>query len=183
MTQRIKDIRPLNRFVTTHNSDGKAVFSPRLIENMPAQTGNGFTFSLAYTSMKFPCELSNESDIASYENHLLSPPGLTISSGTVCRIVDFPPAAESPMHRTISLEYGVVLEGEIGLILDSSENRVMKRGDVAVQRATNHAWKNITPKEGWARMLYVLTTAKLIEIQGAGFLGEVIDGIDVRPSQ
>ncbi|KAL3428862.1 hypothetical protein BDV09DRAFT_181359 [Aspergillus tetrazonus] len=103
MSQQIKDIRPLNRLVTTHNSDGKAVFSPRLIESMPAQTVNGFTFSLAYTSTKFPCELSNESNIASYENHLLSPPGLTISSGTVCRIVDFPPAAESPMHRTISL--------------------------------------------------------------------------------
>lgn len=181
MTQ-IKDIRSVNRFVTTHNSDGEAVFSPRLLEGMPVQDVNGFTFSLAYTSAKFPAELSDESDIAVYENHLSSPPGLTISSGTVCRIVDFPPASESPMHRTVSLDYGVVLEGEIELILDSGENRVMKRGDVAVQRATNHAWKNITPK-GWARMLYVLTPAKPIEVQGAGVFEEEIAGIDVGSSQ
>ena len=47
------------------------------------------------------------------------------------------------MHRTVSLDYGVVLEGEVELVLDSGETRLMKRGDVSVQRGTNHAWRNM----------------------------------------
>lgn len=69
------------------------------------------------------------------------------------------------MHRTVSLDYGVVLEGEIELVLDSGESRIMKRGDVSVQRGTNHLWKNRSQTE-WGRMLYVLQEAKPIEING-----------------
>jgi quercetin dioxygenase-like cupin family protein len=148
-------------------------------------------FSLAYTSDHFPARLSGESDIAEYESYLTQPPGISISTGSVCRVVDMPPYATSPMHRTVSLDYGVVLEGEVELILDSGETRVMKRGDVSVQRGTNHAWKNVTPdkidKEGkkigqWARMLYVLLPAEEIEVEGKGKLGESVDGIGARPS-
>ncbi|CAK96587.1 uncharacterized protein An07g01420 [Aspergillus niger] len=82
------------------------------------------------------------------------------------------------MHRTVSVDYGVVLEGEVELVLDSGETRLLKRGDVAVQRGTNHAWRNVTPDgeggEGmWARMLYVLMPAKGLE------LGEDLGGIQV----
>lgn len=51
------------------------------------------------------------------------------------------PGLLSPMHRTVSLDYGVVLEGEVELVLDSGETRVLKRGDVAIQRGTCHAWR------------------------------------------
>jgi hypothetical protein len=94
------------------------------------------------------------------------------------------------MHRTVSLDYGVVLEGEVELVLDSGEVRLLKRGDVAVQRGTNHAWRNVTPdvigEDGvktaqWARMLYVLQPSEEIEIDGRR-LGEVVDGIGVRAS-
>jgi quercetin dioxygenase-like cupin family protein len=69
------------------------------------------------------------------------------------------------MHRTISIDYGVVLEGEIELILDSGEKRLMKRGDISVQRGTMHAWRN-TSKSEWGRMLYILFEAKDLEIKG-----------------
>ncbi len=59
------------------------------------------------------------------------------------------PGATSPMHRTVSLDYGVVLEGEVELVLDSGEVRLLKRGHVAVQRGTNHAWRNASKSE-WA---------------------------------
>ncbi|KAE8375693.1 hypothetical protein BDV26DRAFT_283262 [Aspergillus bertholletiae] len=155
-SQHNKDIRPLQRFVTTHDDNGQAVFSNRLSEDMPVQDVDQVTFSLAYTSDQFPSQLSADTDIASYERHLASPPGLSISTGTVCRIVDMPPNAISPMHRTVSLDYGVVLEGEVELLLDSGEKRLLKRGDVAVQRATNHAWRNVSPNQGWSRMLDLL---------------------------
>ncbi|KAJ5151369.1 uncharacterized protein N7482_010621 [Penicillium canariense] len=187
-----KNLRPLNRYITTHNPDGKAIFSNALSEEMPIQRmKDGADFSLAYTSNHFPAQLNDDTDIKDYTGYLSNPPGITISSGNVCRIVDIQPGAMSPMHRTVSLDYGVVLEGEVELVLDSGETRVLKRGDVAVQRGTNHAWRNVTPdtvdpvtKERtpqWARMLYVLAPAQPMEIGGKS-LGEVVDGIGVRAS-
>ncbi|KAJ5095066.1 hypothetical protein N7532_007357 [Penicillium argentinense] len=185
-----KNIRPLNRFITTHDSTGKAIFSTTLPEEMPLQrVGDGADFSLAYTSSHFPAELNEDTDISEYNAYLASPPGITISTGNVCRIVDMQPGATSPMHRTVSLDYGVVLEGEVELLLDSGEKRLLKRGDVAVQRGTNHAWRNVTPNvvvDGvsapqWARMLYVLSPARPMSVGGRE-LGEVVDGIGVRAS-
>ena len=45
------------------------------------------------------------------------------------------------MHRTESIDYGIVLEGEMTLVLDDSEV-TLRAGDVAVQRGTDHAWAN-----------------------------------------
>ncbi|GKZ20526.1 hypothetical protein AbraIFM66951_005851 [Aspergillus brasiliensis] len=176
-----KNIRPLNRFITTHDpATQKAIFSNQLSEEMPIQQiqdSADAQFSLAYTTDTTPANLADDADIPAYASYLSNPPGITISTGSVCRIVDMPPHALSPMHRTVSVDYGVVLEGEVELVLDSGETRVLKRGDVAVQRGTNHAWRNVTPGEGqWARMLYVLLPAKGVD------LGEDLGGIGVRAS-
>ena len=48
---------------------------------------------------------------------------------------------QSPVHRTASIDYGIVLEGEITLVLDDSEV-TLQAGDVVVQRGTDHAWAN-----------------------------------------
>ena len=85
------------------------------------------------------------------------------------------------MHRTVSLDYGVVLEGEVELVLDSGETRIMKRGDVAIQRGTNHAWRN-TSSTQWARMMYVLQESKPVQL-GEKALGEDYgEGMDGVPS-
>src|SRR6266851_2004126 len=60
----------------------------------------------------------------------LVPPG----NGTIFRIVDF-------VHRTRSLDYAIILSGEIDMLLDDGEVH-LKAGDVVVQQATNHAWVN-----------------------------------------
>ena len=57
------------------------------------------------------------------------------------------------MHRTETLDYAVVLEGEITMLLDDSEVH-LKAGDVVIQRGTNHAWSNRSGKP--VRMLYIL---------------------------
>jgi quercetin dioxygenase-like cupin family protein len=69
------------------------------------------------------------------------------------------------MHRTVSLDYGIVIYGEVELVLDSGETRILKAGDVAVQRGTNHAWRN-TSDTKWARMMYVLQPSLPLEING-----------------
>lgn len=68
-------------------------------------------------------------------------------SGTKIRVNTFAPGhldergLQSPVHRTASVDYGIVLEGEITLVLDDSEV-VLRAGDVVVQRGTDHAWAN-----------------------------------------
>ena len=89
--------------------------------------------------------------------HGLVPP----PNGTALKIVEFPPesahagsadeflasasalvrGSHPGMHRTRTLDYFIILDGEIVLILDGSET-VVRRGDIVIQRGTNHAWSN-----------------------------------------
>jgi quercetin dioxygenase-like cupin family protein len=174
----------INRLITTHDSNGKAVFDNTLSDGMPWQTlPNAARFGLGYVTNTIPVDLNESRDVATYNDFLTNKPGIVVPGGTVCRIVDAPPGSISPMHRTVSLDYGVVLEGEIELVLDSGETKLMRRGDIAVQRGTMHAWRNVTPDNGFARMLYVLQESKPVEI-GDKQLGEDYgDMAGVAPSK
>jgi mannose-6-phosphate isomerase-like protein (cupin superfamily) len=70
------------------------------------------------------------------------------ATGHLLRVIDlYPPHAggkRTVMHRTQTLDYGIVIEGEVVLVLEDSEV-VLKKGDVVVQRGTNHAWENRAP--------------------------------------
>ncbi|KAK0846149.1 hypothetical protein LTS02_015006 [Friedmanniomyces endolithicus] len=162
------------RFVTTHNAQGKAVFTDAVgeaAEKKPIDGGR-VVFGLQYCSQEFPVDMNNHKDLDAYQRYQGEPPGLVISSGTVLR--DYMEAGHvSPMHRTVSLDYGIVLEGEVELILDSGETRAMKRGDVAIQRGTCHAWRNMSDTEP-ARMIYVLMPSKPLEVAGQS-LGEDLE--------
>ncbi|KAF2674930.1 hypothetical protein BT63DRAFT_24285 [Microthyrium microscopicum] len=176
----------VNRFITTHDSNGKAVFSDALPEESTmkglANTSPVMGFALSYTTSTFPVDMAGDKDVTAYKKYLSDPPGLSVSNGTVLRHVDFEPGVTSAMHRTVSLDYGILLEGQIEAVLDSGEARLMKRGDVCVQRGTMHAWRNPSPTE-WARMVFVLQTCEPVEFKGEKVgedLGTVHD--TVRPS-
>jgi quercetin dioxygenase-like cupin family protein len=156
-----------NRFITTHNAEGKAIIDESIPAAAPFYSlGEGdAAFALCYATTGFPVNIADGADTTVYRNFLAAPPGIVVTGGTVLRYVDMPPGATSPMHRTVSLDYGVVLEGEIELVLDSGDVRVMKRGDVSVQRGTMHAWRNMSQTE-WARMLYILQPVQPLEIAG-----------------
>ena len=92
--------------------------------------------SVAYTT-NFPPDLNNDADVTEHEEKQKSGKlGLVSKGGTVLRYVDMKPGYTCMMHRTQSVDYGIVLEGEVESILDSGEVQLMKRGDVMVQRAT-----------------------------------------------
>ena len=74
-------------------------------------------------------------------------------NGTTLRINEMPPGASSPMHRTQTVDYGIVLDGEVVLVLDDSET-VLRAGDVVVQRGTSHRWENRS--EAPARVAFIL---------------------------
>ncbi|KJZ72227.1 hypothetical protein HIM_08369 [Hirsutella minnesotensis 3608] len=81
--------------------------------------------------------------------------GSSRPGGTVCRVVDFAPLYECAMQRGQNLDYAVVVEGSIVLTLDSGQETMLERGDVAVQRAATHSWRNPSETE-WARVFFVL---------------------------
>lgn len=173
----------INRVITTHNDNGEAIFSSEIDEGLPFQElPDGARFCLGFATNTVPANLNQDKDLRTYERYLENKPGVMIPNGTVCRVVDMMPGALSPMHRTVSLDYGVVLEGEVELVLDSGEKKLLRRGDIAVQRGTNHAWQNAS-KDQWARMLYVLHEAEPLIVNGKP-LDEDYGGIPgVKPSK
>jgi mannose-6-phosphate isomerase-like protein (cupin superfamily) len=156
------ELRSTRRIVTGHDAKGKAVilFDAPVKAKQRAVGGNGMT--LLWTTQEFPLDASASNDRS--EGHQGVPP---VSNGTVFRIVDFAPiqSGGAPVdhhqvlvsmgidpatqgygrhantHRTRTLDYAIVLDGEIDMLLDDSEIHV-KAGDVLVQQATNHAWVN-----------------------------------------
>lgn len=92
-------------------------------------------------------------------------------------MIDFAPEVESPLHRAVSIDYGIVVEGVFELILDSGEKRIMRQGDVSIQRATAHKWKNITGNGTMpGRMMWILLDCKDVYANGQkmeGFLGDL----------
>ncbi|RMY98234.1 hypothetical protein D0860_08543 [Hortaea werneckii] len=142
---------------------------------MPKRDQNSFT-------TQFPADLNSNADIQSHDAKMAAAGGklgLVSGGGTVLRYVDFAPGYECMMHRTQSVDYGIVLEGTIVSVLDSGEEQEMKRGDVMVQRATMHAWKNPSRTE-WARMIFCLQDCKPVYVGGQRFgedLGRGTEGV------
>jgi quercetin dioxygenase-like cupin family protein len=155
------------RYITAHSADGKSIF----LEDIPAQgqrqtIRDDLDFYLQYSTSTFPVDLTDEGDIAKYKEHLNGEkPGLVNKGGTVLRVCSFAPTSkeDAVMHRTISLDFGIVVAGEMESILDSGEVRHLNVGDIVVQRGTNHAWRNPS-KDKWARMVFVLQEASPISV-------------------
>ena len=84
----------------------------------------------------FPVDNNGDNDPAG------RPVGTSRDDGTVFRVVSFPPAVAARNHRTASVDYGVVISGEIDLELDDGVTVHLTAGDVLVQRGTIHNWTN-----------------------------------------
>ena len=125
------------RVVTGHDPAGKSVFladgAPPVVRTAP----DGAAFHELWSTPAMPAPIG-PTEPEPTERSLTVPPD---PNGTKIRINEFPPGAVSPMHRTQTVDYGIVIEGEMVLVLDDSET-VLRAGDVVVQRGTNHRWEN-----------------------------------------
>ena len=83
------------------------------------------------------------------------------AEGTIIRIVDLEPRSRSPLHRTETIDYGIVLAGHVTLVLDDGSETPLATGDVIVQRGTDHAWVN--PMDEPARMVFVLVDGRFTD--------------------
>jgi quercetin dioxygenase-like cupin family protein len=156
------DLPVTHVFITAHDTNGKPVFlsQPDHSEEVKLKRVGPAGFDVFYSTKSVPVDFTDNKDIKEHKEQS-KPLPIKIPNGSIIRMVDLAPGEQSPMHRTNSLDYGVVLEGEVVLILDDYDHgprRIMKRGDVSVQRATNHAWRN-NSTTAWSRMLYVLLDA------------------------
>ena len=157
----------MKRVVTGHDAQGRSVF---VIEDVPQPLVLEKAGGLRLTEL---WATPNETR----ERRIEPDPG-----GTVFRVIDYPPDSErlksidpeahfasmgaqaAPrekrrhpgMHRTRTLDYAIVLSGEIYAVLDEGEV-LLKAGDVLVQRGTNHAWSNRTDRP--CRVAFVLVDA------------------------
>jgi quercetin dioxygenase-like cupin family protein len=125
--------------------------------NARLRPASGLVSTLLWVTDETPADIQGESDRAAREIGVPPP-----RSGTIFRIVDFPPeqgersreailgemgvapggaARHHAMHRTRSIDYAVVLDGEIDMLLEDSEIH-LQAGDVLVQQGTDHAWVN-----------------------------------------
>jgi len=168
--------RPTRRVVTGHDAAGKAVvLFDGAAPNVKLRAATRLTSTLLWVTDESPGDNSGNADRAERDIGVAPPP-----RGSIFRVVDFPPAAEAgavdnaamlkemgiagsgaaprhaAMHRTRSVDYAVVISGEIDMLLDDSEVH-LKAGDVLVQRGTNHAWVN-RGKES-CRVAFVLVDA------------------------
>lgn len=180
----------IRRIVTGHDEHGNSVFvsddyAPRAqsFTSIP-----GHAMAQLWTTSAHPVCLEQRSDPTLEYASLIPPLG-----GTSLAIFDFPPDSimqnpadgvrayeelgaalpgliesfepENPgMHTTATIDYGIILEGEMWLELDHGESRLVKTGDVVIQNGTRHAWRN--KSERIARALFVMIGASLPEKPG-----------------
>jgi len=170
--------RPTRRVVTGHDVAGKAVvLLDGAARNAKVRKATGLTSTLLWVTDESPADNSGSSDSADREIGVAPP-----ARGSIFRMVDFPPEAEpgavdnaamlkemgltgkahadprrATMHRTKSVDYAVVISGEIDMLLDDSEVH-LRAGDVLVQRGTSHAWVNRGSES--CRIAFVLIDAE-----------------------
>jgi quercetin dioxygenase-like cupin family protein len=142
---------PVQRVVTGHDVNGRAVFKSEDVTPTRMVPSGDAAFLLVWTTETVPADNNDETD------GRLRDAGLTLNQGSVIRIVDMLPGQQSPMHRTNSIDYGIVLSGEIELELDDGAKRTVREGGVIVQRGTNHLWRNTTTTP--ARIAFILIEA------------------------
>jgi hypothetical protein len=173
-------LKPVRRIVTTHDATGKAVFlndGPAEKVARPDRPIVNWPLWVLDTS---PAECSGTEDFVARMTGLH--PG---ASGVYFRAIDIPPTGDSVrtvnpraaieehgleaeaaksrpprhprMHRTSTVDFGLILAGEVDLLLDE-ETRHLTVGDVVVMQATNHAWVNRGPE--MCRIAFILIDAK-----------------------
>jgi naringenin degradation protein FdeH len=142
------------RIVTGHDAAGKSVVlsdaaTPKTLDIATA------AFHEIWITDQMPVQIA-ATEREPTERPVRTPPP---ANGVMVRFTEMAPGAQSPMHRTETVDVGVVLEGETWLLLDDGSETRVGVGDAVVQRATNHAWANRSDRP--VRMVFVLIDATI----------------------
>jgi mannose-6-phosphate isomerase-like protein (cupin superfamily) len=125
----------IRRVVTSHDAKGKAIVAIDEISKDVVSLRAGAVTANLWSTRGFPVDNSGAADGAKDIT------GTTRDGGTVFRIIEYGPGVTPRNHRTNSIDYAVVLSGEIDMELDDGMV-TLRAGDVLVQRGTVHNWVN-----------------------------------------
>ena len=169
---------PAKRHITTNDKDGVSFFALDIGSEPPSRTlPDGTKVIFCYGSQPFPANLTDNQDLQSYQHLIENPPGIVVQNGFAFRILDLPPGYDSVMHRTVSVNFNVVLQGQLELTLNSGEKRLLGPGDSAIQRGVDHSWKNASSTE-WARMAAAVIPAEPLQLAGTNVKATGVPGMD-----
>lgn len=149
----------VRRVVTTHDPAGKTVLLSDDRVTLADFPGGKAKGAVLWTTGTVPADTIG--DVEGDKR----PAGMSVKGGSVLRITEFGPGFVSPMHRTLSIDYAVVLSGALELILDGGERVTLRPGDAAIQRGTNHAWRNPSRDQS-CRIMVAMIEAHPIAIAG-----------------
>lgn len=145
------------RVVTGHDGEGRSV----VLADGPTPKSHsipGATFHELWNTQTTPAPVAPNELREPTDRPVLTPPD---AEGSIIRIVDLEPRSRSPLHRTETIDYGIVLAGHVTLVLDDGSETSLAPGDVIVQRGTDHAWVN--PTDEPARMVFVLVDGRFTD--------------------
>ena len=147
----------VRRVITGHDANGRAVVKIDEVSKNITSNRPGATACVVWTTESFPVNNTGDADEG------LREVGTTLKNGTVFRVIEFAPGVAPRNHRTDSIDYAVVVSGEIDMELENSVVH-LQAGDVLVQRGTIHNWVN----RGTAPcvMAFVLIDAKPVAVDG-----------------
>jgi len=148
----------VQRVVTGHDAHGRARFRSEDFEPTRMVPSGDASFLTIWTTATVPADNNDETEGRDRAT------GTTLNGGSVIRIVDMLPGKQSPMHRTNSIDYGIVLRGEVELELEDGHKKTIREGGIIVQRGTIHLWRNVTDKP--CRIAFILIEAPAYRHEG-----------------
>lgn len=114
----------LRRVVTHHKGENSAILSD---EELQLISGFGSNAVTIWRNDKHPAELVDKDPVGTDP--------VIYTPGSLIRVVDFPPNSSGHIHRTASLDYGIVFEGELEMVLADGSQTIVRAGDIIVQQA------------------------------------------------
>jgi quercetin dioxygenase-like cupin family protein len=125
----------IRRVVTGHDADGRAIVQIDEVSDNVTSSRPGHSAAVIWTTEGFPVNNDGAEDTSRRAR------STTLPNGTVFRIIEYGPGVAPRNHRTDSIDYAIVMSGEIDMRLDA-EKVHLRAGDVLVQRGTIHDWVN-----------------------------------------
>ena len=147
----------LRRVATGHDANGRAVVEIDEVSKNITSSRPGSTACVVWTTESFPVNNTGDADEG------VRTVGTTLKNGTVFRVIEYAPGVAPRNHRTDSIDYAVVVSGEIDMELEDSVVH-LKAGDVLVQRGTIHNWVNHGTQP--CVIAFVLIEARPVEVAG-----------------
>jgi quercetin dioxygenase-like cupin family protein len=155
----------VRRIVTGHNADGKAVVKTDEQIAVVPRIGAGISGAEIWSTDQMPIDNSAAADAAQRAGFVKHTNYVGDGSGTTFRINEFAPGCMRFAHRTETLDYAILLSGELDCELENDEVAHLKPGDVVIQRGTFHTWVNNGSVP--AVIAFILIDAKPVEVDGA----------------